>query len=243
MILGENHMSQKERLQHKRSKLEQHWDELSRKVDVLGNSLLTETRVEEKLRLETHLTEAETEREKIEKKLDDVEKRLETLQHGHVDEEAASDLPKLTEETAARDIHEKPRSDEMTNGLAIAATAVTLLSAFFTKTAQKTDEQSAEALLGLIKNKFEKDRDVYAEKTLAQFQKKPQGYQEPLIDILTEKVKEDPVFGETLRRMGSELEDELPPGSISQIATGSGIAQAAGSGSSASVVMSSGDKE
>ncbi len=72
-------MNQEQRLQQKKSELQQQWNDLSQKIGALRKAVAVETRVEEKLRLQALITEAEADRENIEQKLIDVEKGVEGL--------------------------------------------------------------------------------------------------------------------------------------------------------------------
>ncbi len=73
-------MNQEERLQQKKSELQQQWDKFSRKIAVLRNSIAVETRPEERLRLEHELDKAEIDRESIEATLDKLQWESERIE-------------------------------------------------------------------------------------------------------------------------------------------------------------------
>jgi hypothetical protein len=126
----------------------------------------------------------------------------------------------------------------MTDWLAIATTAVGILTPFVKKTGEKVAEKAGEAIFGLVKDKLKRDEE--AKNTLKNFEEKPERYGTALADILREKAKADPGFGAALRKL-VEVADEQNVNTVTQIARGTGIAQAAGSGASASVSISKGE--
>jgi hypothetical protein len=125
----------------------------------------------------------------------------------------------------------------MIDWLAIATAAVAILTSFLTKTAEKAGEKSGEALLKLVKDKFKKGQDEKAAQTLENFQQNPERYRSAMVDVLKEKAEADPEFGETMRDIVAGAEFRAQSDTVSQTAMGTGIAQATGTGASASVVM------
>ncbi len=112
----------------------------------------------------------------------------------------------------------------------VAATAIHLVTIFLTKAGEEIAEKTGEHIFVLIKEKLKGDKE--ARNILNNFTKKPVRYKGALIDIVREKAETDLLFGERLRTI---IQNEFGDNSnkILQIADGVGIAQAAGSHSSA----------
>lgn len=125
------------------------------------------------------------------------------------------------------------------NWAAIATAAVGILTSFVTKAGEKVSERAGEALFKLVRSRLENDKE--AQTTLENFEKNPKRHGTALADIVREKAEDDPEgFGEALRGLLGEIADEAPD-SVAQIARGKGIAQAAGTGASASVSLNESD--
>jgi hypothetical protein len=120
----------------------------------------------------------------------------------------------------------------MTNWPVIAATAVGILVPFVKKGGEKVAEKVGEAIFNLIKDKLKGDEE--AESTLKNFEKTPDRHGTALADILREKAEADSEFGAALKKL-VEVSGEQGTRGVTQIASGTGIAQAAGTGASASV--------
>lgn len=115
----------------------------------------------------------------------------------------------------------------------IISTAVGFITAFTTKVGEEFAKKAGEQLLLLVKNKFKNDKE--GQSVLSNFKKKPARYRGALTDIIKEKVETDPKFGAAIRSL---VEKDLGNFNRSmQIASGSGIAQAAGPNSSAKVTQ------
>ena len=119
--------------------------------------------------------------------------------------------------------------------LTIGTAAVNILTPFVKKAGEKVAEKAGEAIFSLIKDKLQGDEE--AESTLNNFQKNPERHGGVLADILREQAEADLTFGAALKKL-VEGSEQHQPGSVTQIASGTGIAQAAGAGASASVTMS-----
>lgn len=119
--------------------------------------------------------------------------------------------------------------------LPIASAAVGILIPFFKKAGNKAAEKAGEALFDAVQDKVEGDEE--AESALENFQKKPDRYSTALADILREKAESDPEFGENLKQLVRNADGEALR-TMTQVAKGKGIAQAAGNDASASVSIS-----
>lgn len=95
------------------------------------------------------------------------------------------------------------------NFVQIATSVVMLIAPYLAKlteaAAQKTGENIADKTAELYKaivNKFSRDKDEYAQKTLQRFKEKPstESRQRALIDILVEKAETDSEFAEELNK-------------------------------------------
>lgn len=113
----------------------------------------------------------------------------------------------------------------------VAATAVYLVTTFLTKAGEEIAKKTGEHIFVLIKEKLKGDKE--ARSVLNNYAKKPVRYEGALIDIVREKAETDLLFGEELRTI-IQNEFGADANRILQIANGVGIAQAAGSYSSAS---------
>ena len=126
----------------------------------------------------------------------------------------------------------------MVDWMAIATAAVGLLAPFVKKAGEKAAEKAGEAIFKLIQDRLKGDEE--AESTLKNFEKKPERHGPALADILRETAEADPEFGAALKKLIEDAEEEAA-GGVTQIARGTGIAQAAGTGASASVTMTERD--
>ncbi len=122
----------------------------------------------------------------------------------------------------------------MNNWSLIATIAVGFVTPLVKKASEKAAEKVGEAIFNLIKDKFKDDEE--AESALRNFEKNPDRYEMVLADILREKAETDPKFGASLRKL-IEAADEQQTTTIKQEAIGKGIAQAAGTDTSATVSM------
>lgn len=120
----------------------------------------------------------------------------------------------------------------MVEWIAITTAAVNILAPFVKKAGEKAAEKAGEAIFTLIKDKVQGDTE--AKSTLANFEKNPDRHATALADILREQAENDPEFGAALKKLVEES-DKQAAGSVTQIASGTGIAQASGTGASASV--------
>lgn len=95
----------------------------------------------------------------------------------------------------------------------IAAAVVALLAPYLAKAgesmASKLGEkavEATEALLQIIRDKFAKDKDTYAEQTLQRVEKEPEdkARQAALRGVLEEKIQADPAFAQKLTQLVSK---------------------------------------
>lgn len=121
----------------------------------------------------------------------------------------------------------------MINWLAIATIAVSIITPLVKKAGEEFSGKVGEEIFSLIKRKFKGDEE--AESTLSAFEKKPERYNTALVDILREKAEVDSVFGELLLKLVQNIDGQY---NVTQIAKGTGIAQATDS-STASVSIGS----
>jgi len=105
---------------------------------------------------------------------------------------------------------------------------------FVKKVGEEVAEKTGEAIFNLVQDKLKGDKE--AEGILENFGKKPDRYSVALADILREQAETDPEFGAALEKLLQHAEEEAAD-RVTQIAQGTGIAQAAGSGASATVSM------
>lgn len=120
----------------------------------------------------------------------------------------------------------------MTDWVSIATIAVSLIAPFVKKAGEKAAEKAGETIFNLIQHKFKGDDE--AESTLKNFEKNPKRHETALVDILKERAETDADFGAELKKL-IEAANEKDTATISQKAVGKGIAQAAGTGASATV--------
>ena len=127
----------------------------------------------------------------------------------------------------------------MSDWASIAVIAVGLITPLVKKASEKTAEKVGEAVFNLVKTKFEGDEE--AETTLKNFENNPKRHEAALTDIIKEKAETDPDFGTALNKLVAAA-DKAGQVTISQQAIGRGIAQAAGTGSSATVSLGKSDE-
>jgi hypothetical protein len=122
----------------------------------------------------------------------------------------------------------------VTDWLVIATAAVGILAPFVKTAGDKFAEKAGESIFNLVEGKLKDDEE--AESTLKNFEKNPDRHRAALADILREKAEADPGFGAALKKLVEDTAEQTG-GSVTQIARGVGIAQASGTGASASVSM------
>ena len=91
----------------------------------------------------------------------------------------------------------------------IATTAVALLAPYLATIGNEVAQKAGDALWGLtqslyetIRQKFSSHQNTYAQQTLLRLKEAPtnEARQAALADVLTETLKEDPTFAETIRK-------------------------------------------
>ena len=121
----------------------------------------------------------------------------------------------------------------MINWIAIATTAVSIITPLVKKAGEEFAGKTGEEIFSLIKRKFKGDKE--AESALSDFEKKPERYRSALADIVREKAETDSAFGQLLLKLVESVKEQH---GVTLIARGTGIAQATDS-STASVFIGS----
>jgi len=113
----------------------------------------------------------------------------------------------------------------------VISTAVGFMAASITKVGEAVATKAGEELFAVVKKKFKGDKE--GQDILSNFQKKPSRYEIVLIDILKEKAKADKSFGDEIKSIIEKNSQSQDNARITQIANGTGNAQAAGNNATA----------
>ena len=120
----------------------------------------------------------------------------------------------------------------MTDWLIIATGAVTLMGAFISKIGDGFSQKIGEDIYEFLKRRYKKNKE--ASNILTSFSKNQNRYKHPLADIIKETIENDTEFANELLSLVEKAQIHKTS-IVNQTATGTGIAQSAGDGSSASV--------
>lgn len=120
----------------------------------------------------------------------------------------------------------------MTDWLVIATGAVTLIGAFISKIGDGLSQKIGEDIYEFVKRRYKKNKE--ASNVLERFSKNQNRYKHTLADIIKETSENDAEFASELLSLVEKAQNQTT-GNISQTATGIGISQSAGIGSSSSV--------